>query len=65
MHTRPCWVEISTRAFEDNYRFLASLAGPHVELLAIVKADAYGHALAVVRTRCRQCGSRLARRHQR
>jgi len=45
MHTRPCWVEISTRALEDNYRFLASLAGPHVELLAIVKANAYGHAL--------------------
>jgi alanine racemase len=45
MHTRPCWVEISTRAFEDNYRFLAKLAGPEVELLAIVKANAYGHAL--------------------
>ncbi len=45
MQTRPCWVEISTRALEDNYRFLASLAGPHVELLAIVKAGAYGHAL--------------------
>ncbi len=45
MHTRPCWVEISTRALEDNYRFLANLAGPQVELLAIVKADAYGHAL--------------------
>jgi len=45
MHTRPCWVEISTRAIEDNYRFLANLAGSKVELLAIVKADAYGHAL--------------------
>jgi alanine racemase len=45
MHTRPCWVEISTRAFEDNYRFLANLAGPQVELLAIVKANAYGHSL--------------------
>jgi len=45
MHTRPCWVEISTRAIEDNYRFLANLAGSQVELLAIVKADAYGHVL--------------------
>src|SRR5205814_1087412 len=45
MHTRPCWVEISTRALEDNYRFLANLAGPQVDLLAIVKANAYGHAL--------------------
>jgi alanine racemase len=45
MHTRPCWVEISTRAFEDNYRFVSNLAGPQVELLAIVKANAYGHSL--------------------
>ncbi|WP_348263445.1 alanine racemase [Telmatobacter sp. DSM 110680] len=45
MHTRPCWVEINTRSFENNFRFLADLAGPHVDLLAIVKANAYGHSL--------------------
>lgn len=45
MQTRPCWVEIRTRALEDNYRFLASVVAPHAELLAIVKADAYGHGL--------------------
>jgi alanine racemase len=45
MPTRPCWVEISTRAFEDNYRFLSKLAGPEIDLLAIIKANAYGHAL--------------------
>jgi len=45
MPTRPCWVEIRTRALEDNFRFLAALAAPHAELLAIVKADAYGHSL--------------------
>ena len=28
MPTRPCWVEIRTRAFEDNFRFLAGLAAP-------------------------------------
>ena len=47
MPTRPCWVEISTRALEDNYRLLQSLAPPDAELLAIVKADAYGHGLAL------------------
>lgn len=47
MPTRPCWLEIRTRALEDNFRFLASLAAPHAELLAIVKADAYGHSLAL------------------
>jgi alanine racemase len=45
MTMRPCWVEISTRALEDNYRFLKSLAAGYAELLAVVKADAYGHSL--------------------
>jgi len=45
--TRPCWAEISTRTFEDNCRFLSKLAGPHADLLAIVKANAYGHSLAL------------------
>jgi alanine racemase len=44
---RPCWVEIRTRALEENFRFLAGLAAPHAELLAIVKANAYGHSLAL------------------
>jgi alanine racemase len=47
MPTRPCWVEIRTRALEENFRFLAGLAAPHAELLAIVKANAYGHSLAL------------------
>jgi alanine racemase len=45
--TRPCRVEIRTRALEENFRFLQSLAAPHAELLAIVKANAYGHSLAL------------------
>jgi alanine racemase len=45
MSTRPCWVEIHTRNLEENYRFLSSAAGPGVALLAVVKADAYGHSL--------------------
>ena len=45
--TRPCWVEISTQALEDNFRFLKELAEPHAEVLAILKANAYGHSLAI------------------
>jgi len=45
MPTRPCWVEVRTRILEDNFRFLETLAAPHADLLAIVKADSYGHAL--------------------
>ncbi|MGB8029082.1 MAG: alanine racemase [Terracidiphilus sp.] len=47
MTTRPCWVEIRTRALEENFRFLSGVAAPHAELLAIVKANAYGHSLAL------------------
>jgi alanine racemase len=61
MPTRPCWVEIQTRLIEENYRFLLTRAAPQMELLAIVKADAYGHGLdlcapAVVRAGARWLG---------
>jgi alanine racemase len=47
MPTRPCWVEIRTQSLEDNFRFLKKLAEPAAEVLAIVKANAYGHSLAI------------------
>jgi alanine racemase len=55
---RPCWVEIHTRFLEDNYRFLSALAAPHAELLAIVKADAYGHSLSVCAPAVARAGAR-------
>jgi alanine racemase len=58
MPTRPCWAEIRTRAFEENFRFLARLAAPHAELLAIVKADAYGHSLALCAPAAVRAGAR-------
>lgn len=58
MRTRPCWVEISTRSLEDNYRFLSNLAGPEVELLAIVKANAYGHSLRICAPALVRAGAR-------
>lgn len=58
MPTRPCWVEICTHALEDNYRFLSGLAAPDAELLAIVKADAYGHSLALCAPAAIRAGSR-------
>jgi alanine racemase len=64
MPTRPCWAEISTRAFENNYRFLESLAvelvpGPlPADVLAIVKADAYGHSLALCAPAVVRAGAR-------
>jgi len=53
-------VEIRAQALEDNFRWLAEIA-PQAELLAIVKANAYGHGLqicapAVVRAGARWLG---------
>jgi len=58
MTMRPCWVEISTRALEDNYRFLRSLAAGDAELLAVVKADAYGHSLHLCAPAAVRAGAR-------
>jgi alanine racemase len=55
---RPCWAEIRTRALEENFRFLARLAAPHAELLAIVKANAYGHSLALCAPAVVRAGAR-------
>jgi alanine racemase len=44
---RPCWAEIRTGWLEENFRFLAALAAPHAELMAVIKSDAYGHSLAL------------------
>jgi len=58
MPMRPCWAEIRTRALEENFRFLARLAAPHAELLAIVKANAYGHSLALCAPAVVRAGAR-------
>ncbi len=48
---RPTWVEIDLGAIGSNCRLLKQIVGPNVELLASLKADAYGHgAVRVAQT---------------
>jgi alanine racemase len=42
---RPCWVEIDPAALRHNWRSLKRLLAPKIAMLAVVKADAYGHGL--------------------
>jgi alanine racemase len=42
-HTRPIWAEISAGSLRANHALLREAAGPRVDVLAVVKADAYGH----------------------
>jgi alanine racemase len=57
MQRRPCWVEIATHALEANYRLLAD-ANPSIALLAIVKANAYGHGLDLCAPAAVRAGAR-------
>ncbi|MBI4458601.1 MAG: alanine racemase [Acidobacteria bacterium] len=48
MSTRPTWVEISLSQLAENYRIIRSHVGLERAVMAIVKADAYGHGLEQV-----------------
>lgn len=51
MQRERAWVEIDLRALAENVRHLKGLLAGRTDLLAVVKADAYGHgAIAVART---------------
>jgi len=51
---RPTWAEIDLDALARNYRTIKSRVDPEVKVLAVVKADAYGHGAI-------QCSRRLER----
>ena len=45
-----CWVEINLRAIENNFRAIQELVGSGVQVIAVLKANAYGHgAIEVAR----------------
>ncbi len=43
MPTRPLWAEVSRHRLLANYEQLRRVAGSQAELMAVVKANAYGH----------------------
>jgi len=40
-----CWAEVDLDALRNNLMVLRQLAGPSVQVMTVVKADAYGHGL--------------------
>ncbi|OPZ83106.1 MAG: Alanine racemase [bacterium ADurb.Bin429] len=42
---RPAWVEVDLDAIRANLRAIRAFIGPHTGVIAVVKADAYGHGL--------------------
>jgi alanine racemase len=55
---RPCWAEVHTGILQQNFRFLDRIASPHAELLAVVKANAYGHSLPLCAAAAARAGAR-------
>ncbi len=47
MHTRPIYAEISRSRLIENFAGLQAAAAPYGNLLAVVKADAYGHGVTL------------------
>jgi alanine racemase len=43
---RPTWLEVDLEAIAHNVRRVVDLVGPDVTVLAVLKADAYGHGAA-------------------
>ncbi len=42
---RPVWAEVNLQAIRDNTRAIRGLLGPDTALMAVVKANGYGHGL--------------------
>ena len=60
-----CWIEVDLNAVRENYRALHALLGPDIDIIAVVKADAYGlGALETSRVLAEE-GARLSRCHAR
>ncbi len=45
---RPAWAEVSLARLRENFRRIRARVGAGVEIMAVVKADAYGHGAPAV-----------------
>jgi len=54
---RPTWVEISLEALRHNLRSFRRLIPEKIEIMAVVKANAYGHGAVEVAKEAMSCGA--------
>ncbi|HBY97163.1 MAG TPA: alanine racemase, partial [Chloroflexi bacterium] len=57
LETFPTWLEVNLGAIRHNVRLLRSLLAPKVALVAVVKANAYGHGAIPVARAVLQAGA--------
>ncbi|CAG0935816.1 alanine racemase [Thermoflexales bacterium] len=56
---RPTWAEIDLSASEYNIRRIREIVGPQVKVLAMVKAEAYGHGMAGIARAAERAGASM------
>ncbi len=54
---RPTWAEISLDALRHNYEAFRRSLPPSMKLMAVVKANAYGHGAAEIAREVSECGA--------
>ena len=54
-----CWAGIDLSALDRNLKLIRSALPAHIQYVAVVKADAYGHGMAQTVTRLMHCGADL------
>lgn len=52
------WIELDLAIFGDNLRSIRAALAPGVELILVVKSNAYGHGMALVARRAWSCGAK-------
>lgn len=57
-HNRPAWVEIDLKAISQNVAHTQHHLGPQTDIMAIVKANAYGHGLIAASKAALQGGAK-------
>ena len=53
---RPTWVEVDLNRLESNFLALRNVLPRHIRIMAVIKADAYGHGAKPVALRLQQLG---------
>lgn len=57
MKSTKSWLEISEERLTGNYKALAKVAGDDITMLAVIKADAYGHGIHLCAPALAQAGA--------
>jgi alanine racemase len=54
---RPAYLEIDLEAYANNFKKVKSLVDPETSIMAVVKANAYGHGLVPIARAAEKCGA--------